>query len=683
MAYQIYKVRDPQGNIREIRGPAGASDDEVIAQAKRLLGEPAAAAPAAAAPSEIPGPRAEPSFMRQVGQGLVNVAAGAVRGAGSIGATLLTPLDYAQAALRRRAGEDVTGAQLSQERRAGITAGLQQLVGAEPESLAFRGGQLAGEIAGTAGVGGVLAAPLRTIPAAAPVTAALQSGGMAAGTPLALRAGAGAATGAAGAALVEPEAALSGALTGAGISAVAPPVLNVLGRAAGAVRDFRQSPNQLAAKIARESLDTPQQIAAARAALQAPEAQGLTAQQALAQGGVIAPGAQATLEKAISKTRAVDTRASIEAAQESARKSTLEAITPDLEKAVQARRAASKPLYEAADRAVVPIDQDLAGIFERMPQSIKAKAAEIAKMEGRPFIMGETAPAQIVETGMLDAAGRPITKEIPAKVAEMTGESMHYLRRALSDLAYGPPSATGAGRDAQLAARGLLDDYTRVFEAKVPAYAQARQVFSDLSAPVNQAQVLKEMVSVLEKPGGGERLGPFLNVLGRGETAMLKRAGGRGAPRYEAISEVLTPEQLAKVRDVAKQLETKAAVGQQITDGQQRASDLIKDELPNLRIPGFFSVIATTANKVLKNISNQVGRKTVEKLADAALTAKSFDELLATLPAAERSRVLKAISNPGTWAKTAPAVSGAAVGAAQSPTNALAPEAEPQNALAR
>ena len=676
MAYQIYKVRDPQGNIREIRGPAGASDDEVIAQAKRLLGEPAAAAP-----SEIPGPRAEPSFMRQVGQGLVNVGAGAVRGAGSIGATLLTPLDYAQAALRRRAGEDVTGAQLSQERRAGITAGLQQLVGAEPESLAFRGGQLAGEIAGTAGVGGAMAAPVARV--APKVAAALSSGGMAAGTPLALRAGAGAATGAAGAALVEPESIGAGALTGAGISAVAPPVLNVLGRAAGAVRDFRQSPNQLAAKIARESLDTPQQIAAARAALQAPEAQGLTAQQALAQGGVIAPGAQATLEKAISKTRAVDTRASIEAAQESARKSTLEAITPDLEKAVQARRAASKPLYEAADRAVVPIDQDLAGIFERMPQGIKAKAAEIAKMEGRPFIMGETVPAQIVETGMLDAAGRPITKEIPAKVAEMTGESMHYLRRALSDLAYGPPSATGAGRDAQLAARGLLDDYTRVFEAKVPAYAQAREVFSDLSAPVNQAQVLKEMVSVLEKPGGGERLGPFLNVLGRGETAMLKRAGGRGAPRYEAISEVLTPEQLAKVREVAKQLETKAAVGQQITDGQQRASDLIKDELPNLRIPGFFSVIATTANKVLGKISNQVGRKTVEKLADAALTAKSFDELLATLPATERSRVLKAISNPGTWAKTAPAVSGAVVGAAQAPTNALAPEAESQNALAR
>ena len=37
MDYQIYKVRDPSGNIREIKGPTGASDDEVISRAKQLF----------------------------------------------------------------------------------------------------------------------------------------------------------------------------------------------------------------------------------------------------------------------------------------------------------------------------------------------------------------------------------------------------------------------------------------------------------------------------------------------------------------------------------------------------------------------------------------------------------------------------------------------------------------------
>lgn len=40
MSEQIYKVRDPQGRMREIRGPAGASDADVIAQAQRLFAGP-------------------------------------------------------------------------------------------------------------------------------------------------------------------------------------------------------------------------------------------------------------------------------------------------------------------------------------------------------------------------------------------------------------------------------------------------------------------------------------------------------------------------------------------------------------------------------------------------------------------------------------------------------------------
>jgi hypothetical protein len=479
------------------------------------------------------------------------------------------------------------------------------------------------------------------------------------------------------------------------IAPVVAPVANFLmsGAATGAgkLADIRQLPNQLAAKTARESFGGPTEVAAARAALQAPEAAGLTAQQALARGGVVAPSAQATMARAIERggalgTKApVDTRAAIEAAQESARKATIQNITPDLQEAINARRAASAPLYEAADRAVVPIDAELSAVLARMPEGTLAQAANIAKMEGRPFIMGKTTPAQKVETGILTAAGTPVTREVPAQTAEITGESLHYIKRALGDIAYGAPS-TQAGRDAQLAARTLLDDYIKVFESKVPEYGQARTTFSTLSAPVNQAQVLKEMVSVLEKPGGGERIGPFLNVLGRGEQAMLKRAGGRGAPRFEALSEVLTPEQISTVRDVARQLEAEMSIGQQVTAGRQRASELIKDELPNYRIPNVFNVFVTSANRVLDTLGTRVGKKTVEKMAEASLSAKSFDDLLNTLPAQERVKVLKAINDPDTWkpairAATPKAMVG--LGSTITPTNNLAPESAPENALAR
>lgn len=45
MATQIYKVRDPSGAIREIEGPAGATDDQVISKAKELFATPTSGVP--------------------------------------------------------------------------------------------------------------------------------------------------------------------------------------------------------------------------------------------------------------------------------------------------------------------------------------------------------------------------------------------------------------------------------------------------------------------------------------------------------------------------------------------------------------------------------------------------------------------------------------------------------------
>jgi hypothetical protein len=461
----------------------------------------------------------------------------------------------------------------------------------------------------------------------------------------------------------------------------------------GKVADINQLPKQLAAKIARKSFETPANVAAGRNALQEAVKAGddVTAQQALAQGKVVAPGAQAVIQKTISRTSPAVQQAK-ELADETARMSTIKEITPDLKASIDARKAAADPFYKTADAAIVPLDKDVSAVLARMPEGTLAAAANIAKMEGRPFVMGKTTAPTMQPTGVLDAAGNPVMREVAGNTAELTGESMHFIRRALSDIAYGSPAA-GIGRDTQIAARGLLDDYTKVFEAKVPEYKQARAVFSDLSAPVNQAQVLKEMASVLEKPGGGERIGPFLNVLGRGETAMLKRAGGKGAPRYESLAEVLTPEQLQAVRGVADQLATDASIGKQISAGQQLATKLLKDELPNYRLPNIFNVIATTANKMLDVLGLKVGEKTVKELAKAGETAQSFDELLALLPGQDRVKVLKAMSDPDTWAKINtvaknPAVSKALMGVSadvpEMPANALAPQQpQNQNALAR
>lgn len=183
---------------------------------------------------------------------LKDALGGAVRGAGSVGATLLAPYDMAKDALNGKG----LSLDSNRERRAGMDAGLKEL-GADPDSMAYGAGKLGAEIAGTAGVGGLLAKGAAAIPgvanAAPGVVNALRTSGMTTGLSpatlagkagdLALRTGASAAVGGASAGLVDPESAGTGALIGGAM----PGVTKAFGSAGSAVGKY-------AAKLAQSGV---------------------------------------------------------------------------------------------------------------------------------------------------------------------------------------------------------------------------------------------------------------------------------------------------------------------------------------------------------------------------------------------------------------------------------------------
>lgn len=169
----------------------------------------------------------ETTIGQDIKQGAINLGAGLVRGAGSIGSTLLAPIDIASDAL---AGKGLS-LESNRQRRADIDAGLTSLVGSDPKSLLYQGGKLGGEIAGTAGVGGVLAKGAQVVGAAPSIVNSLATSGMRAGTTpgivnMLTRIGGGAVTGGAAAGLIDPEQAAAGALIGGAL----PPALAVAGQ---------------------------------------------------------------------------------------------------------------------------------------------------------------------------------------------------------------------------------------------------------------------------------------------------------------------------------------------------------------------------------------------------------------------------------------------------------------------
>ena len=413
-----------------------------------------------------------------------------------------------------------------------------------------------------------------------------------------------------------------------------------------------------------------QDLTAIQAAL-ANAAPNLTAGQAVAEAGIHSAPFQAGAALAAGQNPAsfFTKKAAADTAEHLA---SLRGVTPDLTAATNARTVATQPSYRQAEQAVVQMDPAMETLFNRMPKGTLEKAADIARMENRPFVMGQTTPAQQVPSAILGPTGQPVMQTIPAQTAEITGESLHYIKRALSDIANAPPAVTGAGRDTQAAARDVLSAFIKKFEKEVPVYGTARTTFARESVPIDQSKVLTEMASVLEKPGGGERVTPFLNALGRGETAMLKRS--TGFPRYEQgdLSQLLTPKQMGVVEDIASQLKRDITMGNQASSGGASLSRILEDNAMRFNFPPSLSTKIAIARKGLEAFEGSVKKSTLDALSEGMKSGQSAASLLATFPAAERNKVLDVLRTSSLWN---PAVAPIA-------TNALTPKSRNSNALA-
>lgn len=227
----------PDGTTLEF--PEGTSPDVIQRVVKQQLG----------VQESKPEPAQQPGFLDRLQDRIrnsspVQTVFGGLRGAGSVGATLLTPYDMA-------VGN--TQSWSNPERRQAIEGGLREL-GANPESMSYGAGKLAAEVAGAAGAGGALAKGLTALPVIGSMPAvqglaqALRTGGMA-GPNIATRVAGGAASGGLAAGMIDPTQAGQGAVVGGAIPAAVPVLraagsglANVAGMSTGAGDEaFRQA----------------------------------------------------------------------------------------------------------------------------------------------------------------------------------------------------------------------------------------------------------------------------------------------------------------------------------------------------------------------------------------------------------------------------------------------------------
>jgi hypothetical protein len=704
---------------------------------------------AAPASEGVPGMRAAPSFGAQVRQEVTDVLAGAVRGAGSIGATILRPFETAEE---------------NQARRQGTTQGLQSLVGADPTSLAFQGGQLAGEVAGTLPVGRILAVPVqaaaRAVPRLAPLAQALSTGGFAptqAATRAggaAARVGAGATVGAGSAALVNPEDAEFGAAVGAGLPVVVGAVTGVaripLNRAARLARnalgdDLSQAVNALrnaqpGVGVAEATADirNPAWQALVNSALKStPESQQfltrfnqLTDDEARNVLATLAGGDTATATRRAAElakqqlndltsparqaalTRAGQTARVVGFEQEAAEQAA--AATQRVED-VRRLTAAGEKATTASMRATPVPGQPRVPPRYTYPGELAVKAEEWASQAATGSLdLGQGARfAQSAADSLRKAGIKPEALQTQALVGNLQSLTRNpefagndVMEKAIANVARDVAEWTGKG--------GIIDPVALDAIRKNSVNAAVRDLLKGAD-PTTQKKAAAEVMSIIkpriidaiENAGGagyreyleeyakgmqkiaqqklkGEALrlwkndkDGFVRLVDGESPEVVEKFLGRG--NYD-LARDLVDNEVAILQNQARRHVARMTAAKDATEGTKALATIIDQTISSLRVPNRLQFWATATNATLKELQEAVGARTTQTLAKAMQSPEAAANLLESLPAAERSRIVRFLENPSLITK---AVAQAARVAPASQTNSLAPQDQPQNALAR
>lgn len=585
---------------------------------------------------------------QKINQFAVDTAAAVASGAGEIGSTLMAPIDYVAKSKARPllyanplvapflAAEDrglvPEGTFVGRDdRRESLEPALQSM-GANPDSLWFKGVKLGTQIAGTSGIGGVLAKGAQAIPALARFAPALQSGGFTLGDAAtksrlanaAIRAGAGGISGATMAGLVNPEEADTGAIIGA----LTPPTITALGKAGGYLgrnlatlqRSLTQpftatGQRQVAGNILRETATNADEVA----------------KRIAKNPSVFVAGSNPTLGQVADDAglaqleRSMVNRPELQQAYSQQRASRLKALDA----------VAGEPGYIDEIKAGRKLfaNEDFANAYAQgfEPQALAENADRIKALLKRPSIKNSI----------------NIAKELAAESGQKIDDfgsvkGMDYLRKALDDqISVAKNMGSSVGKERLNALINTKQELMSVLTETSPAYREAVQNYADMSRNINAAEVAQYVKNkfqpALADYGATNRelSDAYARALKEAEGS-IKKATGMDLP----LSRVMPKNEYEALQGVARDLARKSnletagrAVGSNTAQNllsQNLTSNMVKSlGLPkSVSQSGLLNVL-TSPYQMIGNVSGATQRiddLIAQAVADPFLARSLMDE---------------------------------------------------------
>lgn len=216
-------------------------------------------------------------------------------------------------------------------------------------------------------------------------------------------------------------------------------------------------------------------------------------------------------------------------------------------------------------------------------------------------------------------------------------EGLDWLKKGLDEqISSAAKMGSSVGKEKLAALMQTKQDLLATIDQLSPAYKTARETFAVQSKPVNQMQVgqyLKDKLTPALDEGAAQKAASFAGAV-RDAPGTIKRSL-TNAPRHEKLSDVLTPDQVAKVESIRQDLARTARQEMMAQKGAQAgpnamdvASQSISSATGGGKIPNPLSRVVTIANAIIGRLEGKIDRKLAIEIAAEMLDPKQVAGIL-------------------------------------------------------
>lgn len=321
-----------------------------------------------------------------------------------------------------------------------------------------------------------------------------------------------------------------------------------------------------------------------------------------------------------------------------ARVATLEGLSAGRDAAATARSAQAGALYKSANAQVID------------PAKLSSAAsAEFAKVTQLPAV--QKAMGQAAENLQNLGSSAPMSSI----------EALHQTKLAMDDqisaLMAGRPSASTVNE--AMSIKSAQSRLIKFIESQSPDYAKARAAYAAMSKPINQADIAGEVLkrgstNTTDLLGNRRLMAGQLTGAVADEGKLIKGATGRDLG--SKLSDVLEPDQLAAINAVVGEVDRGAAVARAANDpgsatAQRLAGqNIVEQTLSRTGLPASAAnsvtlqeIIARPLNFLYKGAAEPRIQMT---LGEALLNPAAANRIMAAAAPAQRSAIVKVLSNP-------------------------------------